>query len=52
VRFRVRADVIDVPRGEDRNADIFLATAAMQAKLERTIREHPEQWMWTHDRWK
>jgi KDO2-lipid IV(A) lauroyltransferase len=52
VRFRVRADVIDVPRGEDRNADIFAATADMQAELERTIREHPEQWMWTHDRWK
>ena len=52
VRFRMRAQVIDVPRTEDRNADIFAATAAMQAKLEGAIREHPEQWMWTHDRWK
>jgi len=52
VRFRVRADVIEVPRSEDRNADIFAATTTMQAELERTIREHPEQWMWTHDRWK
>jgi KDO2-lipid IV(A) lauroyltransferase len=52
VRFRVRAQVIDVPKTEDRNADIFAATAAMQAELERTIREHPAQWMWTHDRWK
>ena len=52
VRFRVTVQEIAVPRTEDRNADIFAATAAMQAELERTIREHPEQWMWTHDRWK
>jgi KDO2-lipid IV(A) lauroyltransferase len=52
VRFRVTVQAIEVPRTEDRNADIFAATAAMQAELERTIREHPEQWMWTHDRWK
>jgi KDO2-lipid IV(A) lauroyltransferase len=52
VRFRMRAQVIEVPRTDDRNADIFKATAAMQAELERTIREHPAQWMWTHDRWK
>lgn len=52
VKFRMRALVIDVPRTEDRNADIFAATAAIQAELERTIRQHPEQWMWTHDRWK
>ncbi|MBB4196508.1 KDO2-lipid IV(A) lauroyltransferase [Rhodoblastus sphagnicola] len=52
VHFRVRSRTIDVPHTNDRNADIFAATAAMQAGLERTIREHPEQWMWTHDRWK
>jgi KDO2-lipid IV(A) lauroyltransferase len=52
VRFRMRAQLIDVPRTDDRNADIFAATAAMQAELENTIREHPAQWMWTHDRWK
>jgi len=52
VRFRVRAKAIEVPHTSDRNADIFAATAAMQAELEGAIRQHPEQWMWTHDRWK
>jgi KDO2-lipid IV(A) lauroyltransferase len=51
VRFKVRATEIDMPRTDDRNADIFAATAAMQAVLENSIRLHPEQWMWTHDRW-
>ena len=51
VRFKVRATEIDVPRSDDRNADIFAATAAMQAELEKSIRLNPEQWMWTHDRW-
>jgi KDO2-lipid IV(A) lauroyltransferase len=27
-------------------------TAAVQAALERIIREHPEQWLWIHRRWK
>ncbi len=52
VRFRVKTETIEVPRTEDRNADIFAATTTMQAGLEQTIRQHPEQWMWTHDRWK
>ncbi len=52
VRFKLKATEIETPRTDDRNADIFVATAAVQAELERTIRLHPEQWMmWTHDRW-
>ena len=51
VRFKMRAAEIDMPRTDDRNADIFAATAAMQAELENSIRLNPEQWMWTHDRW-
>jgi KDO2-lipid IV(A) lauroyltransferase len=27
-------------------------TQAVQAELERAIREHPDQWLWIHRRWK
>lgn len=52
VRFKMFITRIDVPRTEDRDADIYAATAAMQAELEKSIRLHPDQWMWTHDRWR
>ena len=52
VRFKMFVTPIDVPRTDDRNADIYAATAAMQAELEKSIRLNPDQWMWTHDRWR
>lgn len=52
VRFKMFITRIEAPRTEDRNADIYAATAAMQVELENSIRQHPEQWMWTHDRWR
>jgi KDO2-lipid IV(A) lauroyltransferase len=51
VRFKVIVSTIETPRTEDRDADILAATASLQAELEKSIRRHPEQWMWTHDRW-
>ncbi len=51
-RFKVFVTRIEVPRTDDRKADIYAATAALQAELEKSIRQHPDQWMWTHDRWR
>jgi len=51
VKFKVTCHEIPVPHTADKHADIFAATAAMQAALEQSIRLHPEQWMWTHSRW-
>lgn len=51
VRFDIRLVEIPVPQTDDREADIVAATAALQAEFERTIRRHPEQWMWSHRRW-
>jgi len=51
VRFRIDLAEIDVPKTENKDADIFAATAALQSEFERTIRERPEQWMWPHRRW-
>lgn len=32
--------------------DAYADTARLQAVLERVIREHPDQWLWMHRRWK
>jgi len=51
VRFRIDLVEIDVPKTHDKDANISAATAALQSEFERTIRERPEQWMWSHRRW-
>jgi KDO2-lipid IV(A) lauroyltransferase len=51
VRFEVRAEPVEVPVTNDRDADVLAATAAVQAKFEAFLRETPEQWMWAHRRW-
>lgn len=51
VHFYIEAEVIDVPRTADRDADIAEATRRIHVLFEQWIREHPEQWMWAHRRW-
>ncbi len=36
----------------DRNAEIYRLTAEMTAEMEAFIRLAPDQWIWTHKRWK
>ncbi|HET6201986.1 MAG TPA: lysophospholipid acyltransferase family protein [Planctomycetota bacterium] len=43
---------IDVPRTEDRTADLVEGTRAWTAVFERRIRERPDHWVWFHPRWK
>lgn len=50
-RFKMKIETIPVPRTVDRSADIYAATAAVQACFERWIRKDPEQWLWTHRRY-
>jgi len=40
------------PGSGDTEADIRTITAAYMKFFEDGIRKHPEQWMWTHRRWK
>lgn len=51
VRFRVDLTEIPVSRTGDREADILATTAALQAEIERVIRQNPAHWMWSHRRW-
>ena len=37
--------------GGDRHADIADAMAKVNALIESWVREHPEQWLWLHNRW-
>ena len=34
------------------SGDVTRDTQAVQAAVERAIREHPDQWLWVHRRWK
>lgn len=38
--------------GENRDKDLQAATQEFNHILERFVRNHPEQWMWVHKRWK
>lgn len=51
VSFRVLMQEIEIPRTNDRAADIQTATQRLHDAFEGWIRAHPEQWMWTHRKW-
>jgi KDO2-lipid IV(A) lauroyltransferase len=50
-RFTMAVEPVEVPRTADREADIRVASANLQARIEQFVREAPEQWMWAHRRW-
>lgn len=51
VHFRIEAEILDVPRTDDRGADVDAATRRTHRLFEKWVREYPEQWMWAHRRW-
>ena len=51
VRFALNIVEIAVPKTEDSEADVRVATEAVQRQLEEWIRADPGQWMWSHRRW-
>jgi len=51
-RFKVSVGAeIERPKGEDKKTDILTLMNAINAELERWIRDRPEQWLWVHKRW-
>ena len=50
-RYRITMRDVPLPDG-DGEARVTALTATLTLELERAIREHPEQWVWMHERWK
>ncbi len=51
-RFRVICEPpMELPDTSDRTADVYALSLAMNAMLERWIREQPKSWLWLHRRW-
>ena len=52
-RFRAElTDEIKPARGADGKIDIAATTQIIMSVIEGWIREHPEQWLWLHRRWR
>lgn len=43
---------VEIPRTDDRVADILEGTQRCTAVIESWIRRYPDQWLWIHRRWK
>jgi KDO2-lipid IV(A) lauroyltransferase len=52
-RFRLElTPPLDLPRDADGLINVAGAVQAMQRVVEGWVREHPEQWLWMHRRWR
>ncbi len=52
VRYEVSGERVEVERTGDLEADVTALTAELAARLERQVRQAPEQYFWFHKRWK
>ena len=52
VRFEVKGERLELPRDASGLVDVDAATQAITSATERWVREHPEQWLWFHRRWR
>jgi KDO2-lipid IV(A) lauroyltransferase len=52
-RFRAEiSEAIEAPRDAGGSIDVQATMQAITAVVERWVREHPEQWLWLHRRWR
>ena len=51
-RYRLEIEPkLEMPRNELGNLDLPATAQLLNDKVESWVREHPEQWLWYHDRW-
>jgi Kdo2-lipid IVA lauroyltransferase/acyltransferase len=43
---------VEMIRTQDREADIVTNTQRCTAVVEHMVRQHPDQWIWFHKRWR
>lgn len=43
---------LDLPAGDDAEADALAHTALFTRVIEEYVRQYPDQWLWVHRRWK
>ncbi len=52
-RFQLRVtEALDAPRDADGKIDVERTMQAITDVVEGWVREHPEQWLWVHRRWR
>ena len=52
-RFRIDiSDAIEPPRDDEGKVDVQATTQMITSIVEGWVREHPEQWLWLHRRWR
>jgi Kdo2-lipid IVA lauroyltransferase/acyltransferase len=52
-KYRLRfAPAVELASTKDEEADVLENTARFTRVIENYVREHPEQWLWVHKRWK
>lgn len=52
-RFRVElTPPLVMPRDSEGKIDVAAGTALVMSVVEGWVREHPEQWLWLHNRWR
>ncbi|MGH9375653.1 MAG: lysophospholipid acyltransferase family protein [Terriglobia bacterium] len=51
-KYRLRFETIEWTKRGDPAEEVLVNTARFTERLEYYIRQHPEQWLWVHRRWK
>jgi KDO2-lipid IV(A) lauroyltransferase len=52
-KYRLRFEpAVEICRTGDEEADVVENTARFTHVIEEQVREHPDQWLWVHKRWK